>query len=113
MTKETFIKILENNDILWNDLVTITIINPFRKIWEFWKPKILNFNGALGFTYEDDVVGLCVENPDEVFKPITIYFNFEQIIGINKTNKKTEPQCVRNIQKMIMKEKDINIYNRK
>lgn len=109
MTKETFIKILENNDILWNDLVTITIINPYRKIFEFWKPKIINFNGALGFCNEDVAVGLCIENPDDVFNPINIYFNFEQIIGINKTNIKTESQLVRNAKKMIMKEKDVNI----
>lgn len=101
MTQETFIKTLENNDILWNDLVTITIINHFKKRWEFWKPNMLSFYGALNFTHDDTAVGLCVEDPNDEFDTLNLYFNFEEIIGINKNNKKTEPQWVRNVQKMI------------
>ena len=33
MTKETFIKILENNDIIWNDVVEVVVFNPKYKWW--------------------------------------------------------------------------------
>lgn len=103
MTKNTFIKILDDNDILWNDLVTITIINRYKKWWEFWKPNMLSFYGALGFTYEDDAVGLCVEDPNDEFDTLNLYFNFEEIIGIKKNKeRKNEPDWVRYCQKSIM-----------
>ena len=47
MDKKSFEKLLEDKKILWNDMVKITIINPFKKRWEFWKPNNIAFDGAL------------------------------------------------------------------
>ena len=84
MKRESFEEILENNDITWNDLVTIVIINPFKKKWKFWEPKCIAFDGALGYHKGDNVVDLCVADPINDFKSINLYFDFEQIIGIKK-----------------------------
>ena len=35
MKKKSFENLLEYKKILWNDMVKITIINPFKKKWEF------------------------------------------------------------------------------
>ena len=103
MTKNTFIKVLEDNDILWNDIVTVTILNPFKKRWEFWKPNMFSFNGALDFTYDDSVVGLCTEVPEDNFRTTFLHFDFEQIISIEKDKKKSQcPAAIRLIQKTIM-----------
>ena len=36
MNKKSFEYLLEYKKILWNDMVKITIINPFKKKCEFW-----------------------------------------------------------------------------
>lgn len=87
MNKKSFENLLEEKKILWNDMVKITIINPFKKRWEFWKDNHLSFDGALGYTKEDNVVNLCINDPDDNFKCINLYFDFEQIIGIKKLQK--------------------------
>lgn len=96
MNRETFIDIIEKNDILWNDIVTITILNRFKKRWEFWKPNILSFYGALNFTYGDTAVSLCVEDPNDEFDTLNLYFNFEEIIGIKKD--KNRCKCPKSIR---------------
>lgn len=102
MDKKTFVKILDENDILWNDMVTIYIINPHKKLWEFWKPNKITFYGALGFTLKDDVVSLCSEDPNDEFNTVNLYFNFEEIIGIKKCEKNPEePKSIRLRKKII------------
>lgn len=87
MNKKTFIKILEDKDIIWNDLVTLYVTNPLKRRWEFWKPNMLSYHGALGFTLRDNAVQMCVEDPNDEFNSIFLYFNFEEIIGIEKDKK--------------------------
>ena len=84
MNKKSFEKLLEDKKILWNDMVKITIINPFKKRWEFWKQNYLSFDGALGYKKGDNIVNLCVNDTDNTFKCVQLYFDFEQIIGIEK-----------------------------
>lgn len=81
MTKELFEKLLEDNDISWNDKIVITILNPFRKWYEFWKkPKIFKFNGYLLYHIGDEIVFVSVI--DENGKTIDIHFDFNEIINI-------------------------------
>ena len=87
MKRETFEKILEENEIWWNDIVKIIIINPFKKRWEFWKPNNISFDGALGYKKGDNMVNLCIIDPDDTFNCVDLYFDFEQIIGIKKYEK--------------------------
>jgi hypothetical protein len=35
MTKDNFEKLLDNNDISWNDKIVITIFNPFKRWYKF------------------------------------------------------------------------------
>lgn len=84
MNKKSFEKLLEDKKILWNDMVKITIINPFKKRWEFWKQNYISFDGALGYIKGDNIVNLCVNDTDNTFKCVQLYFDFEQIIGIEK-----------------------------
>ena len=87
MTRESFEKILEDKGITWNDIVTIVIINPFKRRWKFWEPASISFKGALGYIKGDNVVNMCIEDPINNFKSIDLYFDFEQIIGIKKHEK--------------------------
>ena len=87
MKRENFEKILEENEIWWNDMVKVTIINPFKKRWEFWKPNHISFDGALGYKKGDNMVSLCVIDPDDTFNCIDLHFDFERIIGIKKHEK--------------------------
>lgn len=84
MNKKAFENLLKDKKILWNDMVKITIINPFKKRWEFWKENHLSFEGALGYKKGDNMVDLCTSDPNDSFKSIFLYFDFEQIIGIEK-----------------------------
>ena len=102
MNRETFIDIIEKNDILWNDIVTITILNRFKKRWEFWKPNMLSFNGALGFKYSDNFVSLCTDDPNDKFGCVYLYFNFDEIIGIKKDKNRCKyPKYIRMLLKEI------------
>lgn len=90
MTKETFEKLLEENDITWNDIVIIHILNPnFR--WSLFKkyPKTISFNGALGYTKSQNYVTIVTdpENPNKLslFSSDFLTFEFSQIIGIERT----------------------------
>lgn len=84
MNKKSFEKLLEDKKILWNDMVKITIINPFNKRWEFWKQNYLSFDGTLGYKKGDNMVNLYIKNPIDNFTSLSVYFDFEQIIGIEK-----------------------------
>ena len=46
MTKEIFDKIILENDITWNDIVEIIIINPHYRWWKF-NYKTISFTGEL------------------------------------------------------------------
>lgn len=87
MNKNSFELLLKDKKILWNDMVKITIINPFKKRWEFWKENHLSFDGALGYKKGDNIVNLCINDPNDNFKAIDVYFDFEQILGIEKLGK--------------------------
>lgn len=84
MTQQTFDGILESNNIHWNNLVRITIINPYRRIWQFSKPQVLVFDGALDYTLGSNNVGLYVTDDREFFDAKRLCFEFEQILGIKK-----------------------------
>ena len=101
MNRETFIDIIEKNDILWNDIATITILNRFKKKWEFWKPNELSFCGALDFTYDDTAVSLCVENPDK-FGCVYLCSNFDEIIRIKKDkNRHKDQKSIKSIRMLL------------
>lgn len=86
MTQNIFEKILEENYITWNDMVTLTVVNPkyVKNIFNWSRqPKVLHFYGALGFHKNDSNVSLMTydENVGKTFK---LHFSFEEIIGIKK-----------------------------
>lgn len=90
MTKETFEKLLEDNDITWNDIVIIHVLNPnFR--WSLFKkyPKTISFKGALGYTKKQNYVELVTEpenlNKKSLFRCDFLTFDFNQIVGIERT----------------------------
>lgn len=85
MTKEFFNKLLDENDISWNDKVNITIYNPFKKWYKFNEPKLLNFNGYILYTDEDEVVWFSVIDEDN--KLIDLHFEFYEIKNIQKITK--------------------------
>ena len=77
MNKKAFEKILEEKKIYPFDMVKITIINPHKKIWEFWKQNLLSFEGSIGYKKGDNMIDLHTRDH-------TLYFDVEQIIGIKK-----------------------------
>ena len=98
MTKETFEKFLEDNDITWNDIVIIHILNPnFR--WSLFKkyPKTISFKGALGYTKSKNYVELVTDPENQnkrslfdcFFESDFLTFEFSQIIGIERTTIRT------------------------
>lgn len=87
MTRETFERILEEKDILWNDLVELEVFNPNYKKTLFGKyPKTIKFQGALGYHLGDSNLDLCVD--DGPFKTKTIFFDFEQVLNIRRLTEK-------------------------
>lgn len=86
MTKNIFEKILEENNITWNDMVTLTVVNPkyVKSIFNWSRqPKVLHFYGALGFHKNDSNVSLMTHD-ENVCKTYKLHFSFEEIIGIKK-----------------------------
>lgn len=84
MTRRIFEKILEENDITWNDIVTLTVINPkyVKGIFNWSRqPKTISFNGALGYHKNDDYISLMVTINDEC---IDLKFSFDEVISIRK-----------------------------
>ena len=86
MTKNIFENILDENNIIWNDMVTLIVINPkyVKSIFNWSRqPKVLRFYGALGYHKNDDNVSLMIydKNIGECQK---LYFSFDEIIGIKK-----------------------------
>ena len=85
MTKETFEKILENKRILWNDIVKIEVFNPnYRKTILERIPKTITFEGALGYHRGDNSLDICAYGDDGPNSTNFLYFDFEQIAGIEK-----------------------------
>ena len=88
MTKEIFEKILNENNIIWNDVVTLTVVNPkyVKSIFNWSRqPKVLMFYGALGYHKNDDNVSLMTHD-ENVGKCQKLYFSFDEIVGIKKKN---------------------------
>ena len=96
MKQTTFIKILDEHNIGWNDKVTLTILNPnYKRKWYdpfnwFGQPKILTFDGYLDYSETDDYVQLNVpvKFNDEIQGPAGFYmvFEFDSILGIKCEN---------------------------
>lgn len=84
MTQQIFEKILEENHITWNDIVTLTVINPkyVKGIFNWSKqPKTISFNGALGYHKNDEYVSIMVAINDE---STDLKFSFDEVISIRK-----------------------------
>lgn len=84
MTQQIFEKILDENDITWNDIVTLTVINPkyVKGIFNWSRqPKTISFNGALGYHRNDDYISLMVLIYDEC---TDLTFSFDEVISIRK-----------------------------
>lgn len=88
LTKKDWLEaIIKDNNILWNDLVEIEILNPNYKKTFFRKyPKTIKFCGAFGYHYGDDKLDLCVD--DGLFKTKIISFDFEQVINVRHLTEK-------------------------
>lgn len=89
MTQETFELALKHKDILWNDMVILTIYNPQYKgknrWWQFWKPvipRLVTLEGALGYHRNDTIVNICVS--DGEWKTKELFFTFNEIYDITK-----------------------------
>ena len=86
MTKKIFEKILNDNQITWNDLVTLTVVNPkyVKRLFNWSRqPKVIRFYGALGYHKNDNNVSLMTydENTGNCEE---LHFSFYEIIGIRK-----------------------------
>ena len=84
MTQQIFEKILDENGITWNDIVTLTVINPkYAKGIFNWprQPKTISFNGALGYHKNDEYVSIMVLINDEC---TDLKFSFDEVISIRK-----------------------------
>lgn len=84
MTQQIFEKILDENDITWNDIVTLTVINPkyVKGIFNWSRqPKTISFNGALGYHRNDEYVSIMVSINDEC---TDLKFSFDEVISIRK-----------------------------
>ena len=84
MTQQIFEKILDENDITWNDIVTLTVINPkyVKGIFNWTRqPKTISFNGALGYHRADEYVSIMVSINDESTE---LTFSFDEVISIRK-----------------------------
>lgn len=82
MTKDNFEKLLDNNDISWNDKIIITIFNPFKRWHKFGEPKYLVFNDYLLYHNGDEIVTVFALDEDEEWK--TLNFDFDKILNIEK-----------------------------
>ena len=86
MTKKIFEEIINEHNITWNDMVTITVVNPkYVKTIFNWsrQPKVLRFYGALGYCKNDSNVSLMTQD-ENTGKCYNLYFSFNEIIGIKK-----------------------------
>lgn len=84
MTQQIFENILGENDITWNDIVTLTVINPkyVKNIFNWSRqPKTISFNGALGYHKNDEYVSIMVLINDEC---TDLKFSFDEVISIRK-----------------------------
>jgi hypothetical protein len=86
MTQNIFEKILEEKYITWNDMVTLTVVNPkyVKNIFNWSRqPKVLRFYEALGFHKNDSNVSLMTYD-ENVGRRYALYFSFDELIGIKK-----------------------------
>ena len=84
MTRQIFEKILDENDITWNDIVALTVINPkyVKGIFNWSRqPKTISFNGALGYHRDDEYVSIMVVINNEC---TDLKFSFNEVINIRK-----------------------------
>ena len=83
MTRESFEKILMDNEIWWNNMVELEVFNPNYKRTLFGLyPKTITFAGALGYRENDPNISLRVKSNDEPCSTKVLYFDFGQIVGI-------------------------------
>jgi hypothetical protein len=86
MTQKIFETILNENNITWNDLVTITVVNPkyVKGIFNWSRqPKVIRFYGALGYCKNDSNVSIMTQD-ETTGECYELYFSFDEIIGIKK-----------------------------
>ena len=85
MTRESFEKALMDNEIWWNSMVELEVLNPNHKSALFnLCPKTITFVGALGYKKNDPNVSLWTEGNDGPCSTKVLYFDFGQIVGIRK-----------------------------
>ena len=84
MTQQIFEKILDENNITWNDIVTLTVVNPkyVKGIFNWSRqPKTISFNGALGYHKNDEYISIMVMINNEC---TDLKFSFDEVISIRK-----------------------------
>ena len=88
MKKSVFNNLLYKKNILWNDKVNITIINPFhkRKWYNFFSrwfraPEIVTLTGFLDYVINDKYVTITLISG---CKTGSLFLDFNEIISIEK-----------------------------
>ena len=89
MKKSVFNNILYKENILWNDKVNITIINPFhkRKWYNFFSgwfsriPETVTLTGFLDYVINDEYVTITLISG---YKTGRLFLDFKEIISIEK-----------------------------
>lgn len=85
MTREIFETLLNTKDILWNDMVVLTVINPHYKKSFFNKTnKFIYIEGALGYHLNDEHITLCTYVEGKPLETQFLHFAFNEIVDINK-----------------------------
>ena len=83
MTKEIFDNILEQEDITWNDIVKITVLNQNYKWYKFWTKKVKTFIGPLNYFDSDQYVEI-LDTRYETYYHKYINFDFKEVIDIKR-----------------------------
>lgn len=79
MTEKMFRAIIDVKNITWNDIVEITILNPNYNIFKF-KPKLLKFEGALGYHHGDKILSIYTDDGN-------LFFDYDKIVGLKLIKK--------------------------
>ena len=85
MTKDEFIKELDEKNIGWDDYVEITTLNTNYKWWKFWELKYETTTGLLNFTNQDEEVRL-INKTSRFGIGIGVMFYFDEIVQVKKLN---------------------------
>jgi hypothetical protein len=84
MTKEEFIKELDEKDIGWNEYVEIKILNTNYKWWKFWEPKYETITGLLNFHIQYEDVPIINKTSNGIGLGVLLYF--DEIVQVKKLN---------------------------